>query len=288
MSKFDELIENLERLETHLDAVYSGSLVVKDDLSSVLQILTHQGEGYDLINRAFIEQTVPPLYMTSHPQNQITRTRDNNAVILAIRAINNDDSNQKPIENVLAQEAVFHDNSIWPHTSSLTWKQVIAKSRNQHGSHVDDNPVQWLENLRIYPIANADVITFLLWSFGEALLEAITKHLNSNGHHVQVHKRRKALNGIEIQESHLVAVPPTSIFVGADIMLKSEHAGQRTIFGGVYNFIPFILGINPSRQIVFLWGKKDDNLEDLESHFLLGSAGDGLDRAARRKLRKKS
>ena len=288
MSKLDELEVNLERLEHHLNAVTDGSLTARDDLASVLQILTHSGEGYDLINKALAEQNLPTFTMPAHLNDAIVRTYDGKDVILAVRSINSDSSVQLPISNLLDQEAVFHDNSTWTSESSLTWKQIIAKSRNQRGSHVDDNPVQWLEDLRIYPIANADVMTFLLWSFGEALLEAVTYHLASNVDRFMVYERRKALNGVEIQIAHLLAIPPSSINVGAEIMVTDEYDGQRTIFGGVYNSTPFILGLNASRQLAVLRGNPGDNLEDLESHFILGNSGDGLNRAQRRAMRRKN
>ncbi len=287
MSKLDELIVNLERLEAHLDAIFSGSLVARDDLASVLQILLHDGEGHDLINKAFDEQGLPQLSMAAHQQPQINRSRNSQPVILAIRAVNSDASTPQPLDDVLNQEAIFHDNSVWSSSSSLTWKQVIAKSRNQYGSHIDDEPVRWLEDLRIYPVANADAMTFLLWSIGEALLGSLSAHLASNGADMLSYQRRKSLNGIEIQEGHVLSVPPTSIQVGADLMITDEHRSQRTIFGGIYNSTPFLFGINKNRQVVALKGNQGDSLEDLESHFLLGSAGDGLNRATRRAMRRR-
>lgn len=286
MSIIDELEVNLERLEHHLDAVYSGSLIARDDLASVLQMLTHSGEGYALINKALAEQNLPMFNMPAHTNSAIARTHDGKNVILAVRSINSDPSIQMPFSDVLSQEAVFHDNSTWTSASSLTWAQIIAKSRNQHGAHVDNNPIQWLEDLRIYPIANADVMTFLLWSFGEALLEAITHHLASQINQFMLYERRKALNGVEIQLAHLLSVPPTSIEVGADVMVTDEYSGQRTVFGGVYNSIPFVMGLMPSRQIAMLRGDTGQNLEDLESHFILGSSGDRLNRAQRRAARR--
>jgi len=286
MSTLDELEVNLERLEHHLDAVHDGSLTARDDLASVLQILTHDSEGYDLINRALSEQGVPTFTMPGHMNVAIERTRGGKDVILGVRSINSDPTIQIPFPDLLAQEAIFHDNSTWPSSSSLTWRQVIAKSRNQHGSHVDDSPVQWLEDLRIYPAANADVMTFLLWSFGEALLESLTHHLGTHLDRFMPYERRKSLNGIEIQSAHLLSVPPTSIEVGADLMITSEYDGQRTVFGGLYNSIPFILGLNSSRQINVMRGNQGASLEDLESSFILGSAGDGLNRAQRREMRR--
>jgi hypothetical protein len=191
-----------------------------------------------------------------------------------------------PLSDMLDQEVIFHDNSVWPSKASLNWKTIIAKSRNKYGSHVDLAPPQWLNDLRYYPAANADVITLLLLSFGEALLEAATYHLASNGQSVMLHKARTSLNGICFQQGVLVADSATKVTADAHIMLTEEYSGQRTILGGVYADRAFILGLDASRRPVVAVGNPDEHLEDLEHKFLTGIDPIGLNRAQRRAMRK--
>ncbi len=288
MSHADNLLVNLERLESHLDSIQGGSLTARDDLASVLQLLVHKGEGYDLIGKAFDELGIPPLLLPAFRDKDISRKYNGKDVHLAIRTANITDDTVLELDAMLDQEVIFHDSSVWSTDSSFGWRKVIANSRNKYGSHVDTAPPEWLKDLRYYPASNSDVMTLLLWSFGEALLGAITAHLAVHKQGVMLYKPRHDLNGISFQNGLLVADSKTVVTVAADFMVTQEYQGQRTILGGTYAKRAFILGLNALRQPIIAMGDPGKSLEDIEHQFITGISPDGLNRAQRRAQRKKS
>lgn len=282
----DDLLINLERLESHLDAVQDGSLTAKDDLASVLQLLVHKGEGYNLIDRAFVEIGIPPLELPAFSDKNIDRKYNGKDVHLAIRTTNITDSTVLTLDSMLDQEVIFHDSSVWSADSSFSWRKIIANSRNKYGSHVDLKPPEWLNDLRYYPASNADIMTLLLWSFGEALLGAITTHLANHGQGVMPYKPRHDLNGICFQNGLLVANSETVVTVATDCMVTQEYSGQRTILGGLYADRAFILGLDSLRRPTVIMGNPGKLLEDIEHEFITGRDPDGLNRAQRREQRR--
>jgi hypothetical protein len=286
MNYINELLVNLERLESHLDAIEDGSLTARDDLASVLQILVHPGDGYDLIGKALKEIGAPDLPMPAFSKHKISKKYNCNDVHLAIRAVNITSSHTLNLNDMLKQEVIYHDSSVWKTSSSLNWSQIIAKSRNKHGSHVDDKSPAWLKDLRYYPAANADIMTLLLWSFGEALLGSITNHLASNGQGVMPYVTRNSLNGISFQAGMLAAESATKITVAATMMATKEHVGNRTVLGGMYGNQAFILGLDNLRRPTAIIGQPNVPLEDIEHQFITGSDPTGLSRAERRASRK--
>jgi len=286
MSHLDNLLINLERLEEHLNSVKSGSLVAKDDLASVLHILVNNGEGYDLIKKTLEEISASDLNISAFKSQLISRKRDGLDIRLAIRTANITSSYKVALGEMLKQEVIYHDNSVWSAQSSLNWSQIIAKSRNKHGSHVDDGSIAWLKDLRYYPAANSDVLTLLLWSFGEALLEAITKHLVANGVDITIYHATHSLNGINFQTGMLTAESANDVRVAATVALTEDAHGNRTIFGGIYGDQAFILGVNSTRQTTATIGKPGVSLEDIEHEFITGQNPAQLNRAQRRAQRK--
>lgn len=288
MSPTEELLLNMERLESHLDAINSGSQIARDELATVLQIMTHDGHGFDLINKSLNELGYSGLQMPGYQSDQTYRSYDGKDVALAIRPVNQDPLAVMALSDLLKQEAIYHDNSSWASNDSITWKQIIAHSRNNHGAHAGEDPKAWLEDLRIFPISDSDVMTFLLWSFGEALLEALTTHYATNGFGMMIHKRRTSLNGINLKDAHILHQPPTSIIAGTDLMITEESTRPRTLFGGMYNDTPFVVGMSALRRVNIIRGNKGNSIEDLESEFLFGNAGDNMNRYQRRQLKQRS
>ena len=197
----DELQTVLERLEHHLDDIHLGSLTARDDLASVLQLLVGDGTGYRLIARAFDELGLRELAMPAFSKTTIDRTFKSENTHLAVRAINIADNRKLPLSQMVEQEVILHDGTVWNIEKSINWKRIISNARNNLGSHIGESQPAWLNDIKYYPASNADIITLLLMSFGEALLESITSQLGSSGQPVMTYIARHDLNGIVFQES---------------------------------------------------------------------------------------
>jgi hypothetical protein len=59
-------------------------------------------------------------------------------------------------------------------------ESIIRNVRNKYGGHVDEMSPTWLKELRYLPLANCDVVTFLLWACGESLFHSICFELAKN------------------------------------------------------------------------------------------------------------
>ena len=79
--------------------------------------------------------------------------------------------------------------------ANCSWEALIRKVRNKFGGHVDSKPPAWLQDLRYYPVAGTDAVTFLLWSIGEAVLSATTQLLHDEGVEIDVFQPKRPLLG---------------------------------------------------------------------------------------------
>jgi hypothetical protein len=282
MGKLEDLQHNLERLQEVLERVKEGSLTAKDDLAGTLNILLSPNKGFDLIKKAFNENGLQQVELPGFLEKEVEKERDGHSFVLSIRTANLENEHLIPLDSFLEQECVYHDGSEWTTKKEMTWMDIVKKSRNKFGSHVDDQPPKWLTTLRYYPAANADVMTLLLWSLGETLLDSLTRHLIANGIDIDPYERSTSLSGIEFQKSEFIKLGGTQYSAGALILVNEETGTKRTILGGILSNKPFILGLNARMQVELIIGSLDQSLEELESVFYQGTAALGMNRAQRR------
>lgn len=282
MSELEKLLVTLDRLEENLAAVKDGSLTGRDDLATTIHLLIGEGDGYDQIRKGFEETGMNLPSVSGFRDARLPTLIEGKNVALCLRTVNFDKSIQLPLPDVLNQVCVYHDGSVWNSAKELTWKDIVKKSRNKFASHIDEKPPAWLETLRYYPSANADVITLLLWSLGEALLEACTTSLSQGGVEAVPYAAVDNLHGISFQQGELLTFAPQQIKAGAYIKITTRTEKPRTILGGVYLERAFIIGVNEQLQVSCLIGDPGVSLESLESSFILGPQAPSMNRAARR------
>ena len=289
-SPVERAVETLERLRRHVGAVRQGERTARDDLAVVLHLLIGTGDGYGVVQEAveFLGISAPSIRVWAV---DIPEEIDGYPVILGIRSLTDDQAAPLlPLADLLEESCLrFAVPGVSPETN-WSWEALIRKLRNKFGGHVDRKPPAWLQDLRYYPVAGTDAVTFLLWSVGEAVLRATTRLLHDQGVDIDVYQPDDYyLDGIALRQAYFLAEPDTKLDVRVQLSCERWASGRRRpILGARFGDLPFIFGLEGDGRLALQLGEPGSSLRDLERLFrsTVGPPGQP-NRAARRAAAKR-
>ena len=251
LTPVEQAVDTLDRLRRHLDAIRKGEATARDDLAVVLHLLVGAGDGYGVIQNAvdYLGVSPPDLAVWG---TEVPIQIDGAPVTLAIRSARHDeDAAVLSFPDALQEVCLrFAIPGVAPE-ANWSWEAVIRKVRNKFGGHLDGKPPVWLQDLRYYPVADTDAVTFLLWSIGEAILSATTHHLCDHGVDVVVFQPEdKYLNGISFEQGYVIQESETKLDVQAQLACERWASGRRrAVLGGRFADRPFIFGIEGDARL---------------------------------------
>lgn len=269
VNPIEKAVDTLDRLRRHVEAVRQGETTARDDLAVVLHLLVGTGDGYGVIQSAvdYLDVAPPelPVWDTEIPP-QI----DDLSVTLGLRSARTDTDAPTSLLNDALQETClrYAQPGVEPE-ATWSWEALIRKVRNKFGGHVDDKPPGWLEGLRYYPVADTDVVTFLLWSIAELILARTTQCLHDHGAEVTVFQPEdKYLDGIEFQQGYVLQEGERKLDVRAQLACEQWVSGRRrAILGGGFARRPFIFGLKADGRLSLQQGPEGSSLRDLEASY---------------------
>jgi hypothetical protein len=290
-SSIERAVETLARLRRHVGAVRQGEKTARDDLAVVLHLLVGSGSGYGVIRDAVDSLGIDPPSIAAW-EADIPNEIDGSPVILGIRTLPYDDNAPLfSLPDFLKQTCLrFAAPGVEPE-ANWSWEALIRKVRNKFGGHADSKPPTWLQDLRYYPVADTDAVTFLLWSIGEAVLAATTRLLHNQGVDIDVFQPDDHyLDGISLQMGYVLAESDEKF--GMQAFVSSAHwasGRRRAILGAQIGDRPVIFGLEADGRLVLTRGQLDSSLLDLERSFrsTIGPPG-RPNRAARRAADKRN
>lgn len=284
-SPVERAVETLERLRRHVGAVRKGETTARDDLAVVLHLLVGSGAGYGVVEEAvnFLGVSFPSVAAWD---DDIPEEINGNPVILGIRSLtDNETAPMLSLPDFLGQSCLRFAVPGMSPEANWSWEAIIRKTRNKFGGHVDSKPPAWLQDLRYYPVAGTDAVTFLLWSVGEVVLGATTRLLHDHDVDISVFQPDdRYLDGIALQQGYVIAESDTKLDVRALLTCERWASGRRRpILGARFADRPFIFGLEGDGRQVFKMEAPGSSLRELESDFrsTLGPRG-RPNRAARR------
>lgn len=264
------LIDNLERLREHLEAVRSGSGTARDDLAAVLQIMVGGdggNDGYGLIHRATNELGLGPLLVEGWAE-EVPESIDDEPVLLALRGSPRDGA-QIPLEDRMTETCLrFALPGIEP-ASNWSFRDLIKSVRNKFGSHADKRPPRWLQELRYFPAGDADAVTYLLWRAGEEVAATVSAGLAAVGCDVEPFLPDNSyLNGVDLTVAYVLGRPGSHLDVRAHVRCESwVPASRRAIVGAMFGDEPFIFGLEGDGRLSLTTGRAGSTVADLARQF---------------------
>ncbi len=290
-SPIERAVETLERLRRHVGAVRKGKTTARDDLAVVLHLLVGSGAGYGVVEGA-VDSLGISLPSVAAWDADIPAEIDGNPVILGIRSLTDNETGPLlSLPDFLDQSCLrFAVPGVSPE-ANWSWEAIIRKVRNKFGGHVDSEPPGWLQDLRYYPIAGTDAVTFLLWSVGEVVLSATTRLLHDHGVDIDVFQPDdRYLDGIAFEQGYVIAKSETKLDVRALLTCEQWASGRRRpILGARFGDRPFIFGLEGDGRQAFQIEAPGSSLRELERDFrsTIGPPGRS-NRAARRAAAKRN
>jgi len=261
-AEVDRLVENLDRLRTHVESVRALSTTARDDLASVLHTIVGDGRGYQLAERAFSELHVdlPEVAMWG---KGIAAQKDEFTVELGLRGSPAEAHLTGPLLEHLDETCLrFAVPGVQPE-ANWSYRDLIKKVRNNFGSHADGSPPQWLTDLRVYPAGDSDAVTFLLWRAGEVTLRALTAALNTASVDIDMYEPEDDyLDGIHLIEAAIM-VSPDLTTVDMHMRPASWKGRHPAIIGGQCSQGPVLAGLNSAGHPTLAQGEPGSSVEDL-------------------------
>lgn len=270
VSEVPRLIENVERLREHVEAVRRGSPTARDDLAAALQIIVGgegTSDGYALLNRALgelgLSQFLVPCWVEAVPE-----TIDGEPVLLALRG-SPDDGALMTVQDRMAETCLrFALPGIEP-VANWSFRDLIKKVRNKFGSHADKKPPRWLQELRYFPAGDADAITYLVWRAAEEVAAAVTAGLAAAGCDVEPFlPEDNYLNGVDLTAAYVLGRPGVHLDVRAN--LRCEHwapGSRRALVGAMFGDEPFIFGLEGDGRLSLTTGSAGISVAELADGF---------------------
>ncbi len=268
-SPIERATQTLDRLRRHVDAVREGDRTARDDLAVILHLLVGSGDGYGVIQAAVDFLGVGPPSISAW-EADLPHEIDGTPVILGIRSTTDDEAAPlAPLAELLGQTCLRYAVPGMEPEANWSWEALIRKVRNKFGGHVDTKPPAWLQDLRYYPVADTDAVTFLLWSIGEAVLSATTQLLHDEGVEIDVFQPNdRYLDGVDMQQGYVIAESDTRLDVRAQLACERWVSDRRrAILGARFGDRPFIFGLEPDARLTLHLGEEGSSLRDLEAQF---------------------
>jgi hypothetical protein len=257
------LPETVDRLGGLLDLAEGGSSAAKDDLSVVLNLLIGQGRGYGIIESELSALGVATPRFSAWKDPFVTTTTgisngQEMSLILGVRAEPgaDDSSFEASLDEMANQVIVWWAHADLPPAAAWSLRDLVRKSRNMYGAHVDDKPPRWLAELRYFPAGGADVMSHLFWSYGQAIHRVMVTHLRSLGYNVRTRDEVSYINGIEFRQGLIYQSTDGNLDVRAQIRASDwKDSRRRAILGGLLGDRPFIFGLEPNSTLSMTLGE---------------------------------
>lgn len=269
----DRLHENLERLRAHVEAVRKLSSTARDDIATVLHALVGghgAGDGYGLVGRAFAELG---LSMPSVPSwgTDIPDIMDGTAVVLALRGSPPNDGRTAPLLDHLGEGCLRFAEPGIPPQATWSYLELTKHVRNKFGSHVDQKPPRWLQELRFYPAGDSDVITLLLWRAAEVTLTSVSRSLIDAGVDIDPYEPQdRYLDGVAMDQAYVLCSPEGDLDVRAQIECPKWASGRRRlVVGALVDNAPFVFGLEGDARLAFRRGVAGQSVADIAEGFRL-------------------
>lgn len=267
----ESLVENLDRLRRHAEAVRDLSPTARDDLAGVLHLLVGgdgDSDGYGLLRRAFGSLGLDTPIVAAWGRDMEVEL-DGEPVILGLRAAPSAEGSPRPLPEHLDETCLrFALPGVEPE-DNWTYADLIKKVRNKFASHVDRKPPRWLRELRYFPAGDSDVVTVLLLSIAETVLQATTTALFDAGIDVGVYELGdRYLNGIELNQAYVLGRPAVRLDVRAELRCETWASGRRrALVGGMFGAEPFVFGLEGDARLCMQFGAAGTSLSDLTIEF---------------------
>ena len=290
METIETIVDQLDRLKRHVGALRNGQTSARDDAATVLHLLVGKGEGYGRLYDAArsLGDDGPRLPVWADPG--LVQGSDGLPVIVGLRGVadvTHIETVRRPIPTFLDEVCLRHAVPGVESQADRSWRDVIRHVRNKFGSHADRKPPQWLRDLRYYPAADSDVVPFLMWSVGEAVLEASTEWLRGHRVDIERHQSQQYLDGVRLHQAN-VLYDDTALDVRAQLQIDNWASGRRrAIVGGLYSNKPFIFGVGADGSLLLDEGKWGMSLRDFHQKFRTSGSPMQPNRKQRRAAQKK-
>jgi hypothetical protein len=263
MDSVHRLAATLGRLRTHLESIKNGSLGAEEDLSVVLHLLIGEGSGYSQVEQAFNQLNLPGPLLPVWPESNLPLAEGGKQTILDIRTTAHERNRSASLNEFLAQKCLRYSPSANGDGLDWSWSKVVEVARHNYGAHGAARPTPLLNQIRYYPTAGADVLTLLLWSLGEMLLDVISNKLVESGVNIQPYQANPALNNVQFERGRLLKTPTGGLLADAVILLTAAPANNIAIVTGMFSGKPVLLGLNPSRQPIVRYGESGTTFDQL-------------------------
>ena len=273
----------LRRLHAHLAHVRDGDSLAVLDLANILQMLVGDGKGHHLFVRGFNAAGVDlsAMELPGFVDDRLpTQIRNRNAKLI-VRPTYEDpdriDSIGAPgcalprtvtLKEFVRQERL-RSSGLWSQDFDLNLLSIIAKMRNRLTAHADEGNLDpWFSDTRFY-IGGLDVLGLILWSAGEALLEASARAMIAAGIAVPPYRRHRDLDGVEIGQIEFFDDLNATIFMS----IAQPRRYPRSVLGMAANGRGFMMGVGPADSagestIRVLPGRDFENMRDLHARFV--------------------
>lgn len=275
------LLENLERLQTHVEAVRALSGTARDDIASVLHALVGgdgADDGYGLVMRGFDELGLPLPEVVSWGR-EIDDQVEGQPVSLALRGSPGVGGPTVPLPDHLKETCVrFAVQGLEP-SANWSYLDLTKKVRNKFGSHVDRKPPKWLTELRFFPAGDSDAVTFLLWRAAETTLSTVTLALVNAGVDVERYQPVDSyLDGIDLQQALVLGRPGDHLDVRAHLACARWASGRRrAVVGGLFGEQAFVFGLEGDGRLALTVGQPGMSVAVVTESFRI----EGLPRVGR-------
>lgn len=271
-SELDRLLDSLDRLRAHVEAVRALSPTARDDIATVLHVLVGGdggADGYGLVVRAFNELGLD-MPEAAGRSADIPETIEGEPVLLGMRGTPTGER-AMPLLDHLDETCLRFAVPGFEPMANWSYLDFVRKARNKFGSHVDKRPPKWLEELRFYPAGDADALTFLLWRAAEVTLTAVTDALVAAGVDAESYEPGDCyLNGIDLEQAYVLGRPGQPLDVRARVRCATWASGsRRPLVGALFDDEPFVFGLEADSRLTFTLGSRGQSVGELTQDFRL-------------------
>jgi hypothetical protein len=269
--RLEQLTELLNRLQNHVTLAEAGHLSARDDMAVILHQLVGIGGGYGMLNEclpltgsdalkfpAWDIALPKELAAPSDPARRIP-------VIFVLRSPAHDEAVAVDLPTLLKEPCIFYSSNDGA-AQEITWGQLIRLTRNKFGAHTDDSPPAWLSEIRFYPAAGADVVSYLLWAISRLILKVVTATLATTGLIFPFVSADNYFMGIDLKIA-IVGWDGKTLDCTAHVGCAKWASGDKqAIVGARYDDTPFIFGILGDGRLSLVNGTKGLPLRSLYRH----------------------
>lgn len=273
----------LRRLDAQLSHIRGGDPLAVLELATIMNLLVGDGKGQQLLVRGFkaANLDLSTLALPGFQGEKLpTRIRGRSAKLIVRPSYedwgrgdvpNSPDCaipRMVPLKKFVRQERL-RSNGLWAQDFNLNLLNIIDRMRNRLAAHADDADLEpWFEDTRFY-VGGLDVLGLILWSAGEALIEATVTALTTGGVATPPYIRHRDIDGLEIGQIEFFDDLNATIFM----KIIEPRPYPRPVLGMAAKGREFMMGVGPSDDngespIRMMLGRDFEVMQGLHTRFV--------------------